>query len=176
MYSNCFDLQDKQLLKENLETQSRQCQWIILWLDCDREGENICFEVRMIVQTGSSEPYLSRRGFSSCSTACLVAQLGALQLGLFSGLISSFTIHFRYIKHSWQAPALQVMVMQQARQIASSKNGSISIRAPLQQQKEAEDEEQQQHQRRRRAAAAGGGGGGGGRKRTAAAVEGVATV
>ncbi len=38
-------LQDKQAMKSNLEQLSRQCQWLVLWLDCDREGENIGFEV-----------------------------------------------------------------------------------------------------------------------------------
>ncbi len=38
-------LQDKAALRRNLETEARRCQWLVLWLDCDREGENISFEV-----------------------------------------------------------------------------------------------------------------------------------
>ena len=44
-------LQDKHLLKQNLLQQARQHQWLVLWLDCDREGENIAFEVSPYRQT-----------------------------------------------------------------------------------------------------------------------------
>jgi len=38
-------MQDKQAIKHTLEEEARRCQRLVLWLDFNREGENIAYEV-----------------------------------------------------------------------------------------------------------------------------------
>ncbi|CUV06663.1 unnamed protein product [Cryptosporidium hominis] len=56
----------------HLEKESKGCSYLVLWLDCDREGENICFEVINVVSNNMSKgkdqkDWIFRAKFSSIS-------------------------------------------------------------------------------------------------------------
>jgi len=55
-------------LQAMLQQLSRGCQWLILWLDCDREGEAICMEARKDDTCSSSAlTSLAARRSSTCA-------------------------------------------------------------------------------------------------------------
>ncbi len=39
-------------IQRNLEREVRQCQALVIWTDCDREGENIGFEIIDVCKAG----------------------------------------------------------------------------------------------------------------------------
>ncbi|KAL4183811.1 hypothetical protein AMTRI_Chr11g156980 [Amborella trichopoda] len=57
--------QDKLDIKRTLEEEARTCQWLVLWLDCDREGENIAFEVVEVCTTANRNLDIWRAHFSA---------------------------------------------------------------------------------------------------------------
>ncbi|KAJ1298658.1 hypothetical protein BS78_01G470500 [Paspalum vaginatum] len=57
--------QDKQAIKQTLEEEARRCQWLVLWLDCDREGENIAYEVIEVCTGANSRLDIWRARFSA---------------------------------------------------------------------------------------------------------------
>ena len=56
---------DKKALASMLRGEARGAQWLILWLDCDREGENIAFEVLEECLRGNSRLRVFRAQFST---------------------------------------------------------------------------------------------------------------
>lgn len=60
-----FVPEDKVDIKRTLEEEARRCQWLVLWLDCDREGENIAFEVVDVCRSVNRHLTLRRARFSA---------------------------------------------------------------------------------------------------------------
>lgn len=52
-------------IDKTLQELSRKSQWLVLWLDFDREGENICFEVMDRCLRANSNLVVKRAKFSS---------------------------------------------------------------------------------------------------------------
>jgi DNA topoisomerase III len=57
--------EDKKLVAKNIEKLARGITDVALWLDCDREGEAICFEVLRIVQAVNKNVKVHRAVFSA---------------------------------------------------------------------------------------------------------------
>ena len=57
----------KEKVAENLRKEASRCAWLILWLDCDREGENIAFEVMDICKQSKPGIRCLRARFSALS-------------------------------------------------------------------------------------------------------------
>ncbi|KAK3036183.1 hypothetical protein RJ639_030253 [Escallonia herrerae] len=60
-----FVPQDKLDIRRTLEDEARKCQWLVLWLDCDREGENIAFEVVEVCMEANRQLNVWRARFSA---------------------------------------------------------------------------------------------------------------
>jgi DNA topoisomerase III len=56
---------DNARLQQQLEAEARRCQWLVLWLDCDAEGENIAFEVIEVCRKANSRLRVLRARFSA---------------------------------------------------------------------------------------------------------------
>jgi DNA topoisomerase-3 len=73
----------------HLQQEGKGCDYLVLWLDCDREGENICFEVMdnvvpvMHKGAGGSARQVLRARFSAVSAP--EVQAAMVRGGAFGG-------------------------------------------------------------------------------------------
>ena len=64
-----------------LASEAKGCDYIVLWLDCDKEGENICFEVLDSVRSSMRKldrNTVFRAKFSSITDKDIVAAMNHL--------------------------------------------------------------------------------------------------
>lgn len=65
---------------KNLETYSKKGSGLILWLDCDREGEAIAFEVIEICSQANSRLDIKRAHFSAITASEIKKCINNLRL------------------------------------------------------------------------------------------------
>ncbi|KAH9052155.1 hypothetical protein Ae201684P_013657 [Aphanomyces euteiches] len=56
---------DQKPIEQTLRTEAARAQWLVLWLDCDREGENIAFEVKSVCENVNRRLRVFRARFSA---------------------------------------------------------------------------------------------------------------
>ena len=56
---------DKQAIAANLSTEAKKCQQLMIWTDCDREGENIGAEIVSVCRKANPTIQIKRARFSA---------------------------------------------------------------------------------------------------------------
>lgn len=65
-------------LQKTLEREIRSCQGLIIWTDCDREGENIGFEIIKVCTDIKPQLRIYRAKFSEITGASVFRALNTL--------------------------------------------------------------------------------------------------
>jgi len=71
---------DKKDLEKSLKNEARHCSMLILWLDCDSEGERIAFEVLEVVKEQNPSIHVRRARFSAITASEIHQAMRSLQL------------------------------------------------------------------------------------------------
>lgn len=104
--------QDKQPIEQNLMTLARRCDVLMIWTDCDREGEHIGKEIASVCARGKPGIVVQRARFSAIIPQCVFffwLWLSLMDLVVLSSLLCSRTCGLgtmsrRQIHHAAQNP------------------------------------------------------------------------
>jgi DNA topoisomerase-3 len=61
--------QDNKSIAKNIEDQARRASALVIWTDCDREGEHIGSEIRAAARKGNAQIQIKRARFSNVERA-----------------------------------------------------------------------------------------------------------
>jgi len=70
---------DKELLVQNLQNLAKNASAVVLWLDCDREGEAIAYEVLRVCQEVKPDIEVYRAHFSALTEKDITNAMSNLQ-------------------------------------------------------------------------------------------------
>ena len=62
---------DSKTIEDNLRNESRRANQLMIWTDCDREGENIGAEVAKICRSANNRIQVRRARFSAIIPQCV---------------------------------------------------------------------------------------------------------
>lgn len=65
---------DKRSIAQNLKDQAKFCRLLVIWTDCDREGEHIGQEIVDAAKAGNPRLQVKRAKFSNVERACVGVQ------------------------------------------------------------------------------------------------------
>ena len=82
-------------LAKNLEREARSAAVLVIWTDCDQEGESIGAEVASICKKSNPNIRVKRAKFSSIQQRCVVSRI-------FSASLTLFHVDFREIENAWR--------------------------------------------------------------------------
>jgi Toprim domain len=66
---------DKKAIVDNLQSEARNAQQLMIWTDCDREGENIGSEIKRICRRANPRIVVKRARFSAIIAQCAYLSL-----------------------------------------------------------------------------------------------------
>jgi DNA topoisomerase III len=70
---------DKKAIEDNLLAQARHADTLMIWTDCDREGEHIGLEIARVCQKAKRNIVVKRARFSAIIAQCVWDSLHSLR-------------------------------------------------------------------------------------------------